>query len=263
MTKEANHLITGDEILQILTRYRIGKKPLSLLLGWGQTTILRYLSGITPTPEYSKELLRVKDDPQYYYQLLMKNNQRITNVAFRKSQHAVLSELIGSKISLIAQYVVNRADGDISAKRVQAILYYSQCFSLALRGTPIFEDEYIIYSLQMPYPDIYSSMRNNGCHVLSIPEQALQEDDLYYIDSIYQALQWYGPEAIRIVTNSERADLHKMKVTNNAKKIVSKTTLQEYFLSCFEQYNITKPSEINSYYNKRMADLRRLKMKTK
>ena len=51
--------ISKDEILQILKQYNIGRKPLSLLLGWGQTTILRYLSGITPTPEYSKDLFHI------------------------------------------------------------------------------------------------------------------------------------------------------------------------------------------------------------
>ena len=59
-------LICREEILQILEKYNIGRKPLSLLLGWGQTTILRYLNGITPTPEYSKELLHILKDPSYY-----------------------------------------------------------------------------------------------------------------------------------------------------------------------------------------------------
>ena len=46
-------VITVDEIKQILDEYCIGKKPLAKLLGWGETTIIRYMEGDIPTNEYS------------------------------------------------------------------------------------------------------------------------------------------------------------------------------------------------------------------
>jgi hypothetical protein len=49
-------IITADEIKLILDRYRIGKKPLAKLLGWGETTIIRYMEGDIPTNEYSNKL---------------------------------------------------------------------------------------------------------------------------------------------------------------------------------------------------------------
>ena len=48
-----DEVITVDEIRQILESYRIGKKPLAKLLGWGETTIIRYMEGDIPTSEYS------------------------------------------------------------------------------------------------------------------------------------------------------------------------------------------------------------------
>ena len=56
-------IISREEILQILDKYNIGRKPLSILLGWGQTTILRYLSGITTTTEYFKEPYHIFQEP--------------------------------------------------------------------------------------------------------------------------------------------------------------------------------------------------------
>ena len=40
----------------ILRKYKIGKKPLSKLLGWGEVTITRYINGDIPSKLYSDEL---------------------------------------------------------------------------------------------------------------------------------------------------------------------------------------------------------------
>lgn len=269
-TAEFPDCISREEILQILDKYNIGRKPLSLLLGWGQTTILRYLGGITPTAEYSKELFHILRDPSYYLDVLNANRERITELAFRKSKQAVEKLLIGSQLSLTAQYIINRADGDISALRVQAILYYSQCFSLALYGRALFEDECTLHATAfLPYPTVYHNMREHGCRVLELPEDALPEEHRLLIDQIYNSLEWYGPEAIRIVTSSERPAL-QTKLKRGRKKstesdiigIISQTMLQSYFSSVLSGYNISRPREINSYFNKRTAEFRRRK-KTK
>ena len=263
-------LICREEILQILEKYNIGRKPLSLLLGWGLTTILRYLNGITPTPEYSKELLHILKDPSYYLELLTANQARITELAYRKSRQAVQTLLVGSRLSLIAQYIINRADGDISALRVQAILYYSQCFSLALYQRALFEDDCSLHtSAFIPYPTIYQNMRENGCRVLELSSDALPDEDRLLIDQIYNSLEWYGPETIRIVTSFERPALQaklKRKKKSTASDIIgtlSKTVLQDYFSTVLASYNITKPREINSYFNKRSAEYRKLIRHTK
>ena len=257
--------ISKDEILRLLKQYNIGKKPLSLLLGWGQTTILRYLNGITPTPEYSKELFHILRDPAYYLTLLETNKARITELAFRKSYEAVQQLLIGSRLSLIAQYIINRSDGDISALRVQAILYYSQCFSLALYNHALFEDECSLHATAfIPYPTIYHAMRENGCRVLELNADALSAEDRALIDQIYNSLEWYGPEAIRIVTSLERPSL-QLKIKRGRKKstttdilgTVSEAVLQDYFSNVLATYNINKPREINSYFNKRSAEFRK------
>ena len=57
--KEINGIITIKEIEEILKKYAIGKKPLSLVLGWGETTIIRYLEGNTPEKAYSDILKKV------------------------------------------------------------------------------------------------------------------------------------------------------------------------------------------------------------
>lgn len=262
--------IRKEEIQEILTKYNIGRKPLSVLLGWGQTTILRYLSGITPTPEYSKELHLIAEQPSYYLGLLEKNQARITKLAYQKSRQAVQTLLVGSRLSLIAQHIINRADGDISALRVQAILYYSQGFSLALQERPLFEDECSLHATAfIPYPEIYQTMRESHVKVLDLPEDALLPQDRLLIDQIYNSLEWYGPEAIRIVTSFERSALqrsvrrHRKSTSSDTIGVIPKSVLQKYFSAMLQKYSIKKPREINSYFNKRSIEYRKLKRQRK
>lgn len=266
-TPETADSVSREDILQILEKYNIGRKPLSVLLGWGQTTILRYLDGIIPTPEYSKELFHILNDPAYYLTLLTSNRERITELAFRKSFDAVRRLLIGSRLSLIAQYIINRADGDITALRVQAILYYSQGFSLALYDRALFEDECSLHTAAfIPYPAVYNTMQEHGCRVLDLSEDSLSSEDRALIDQIYNSLEWYGPEAIRIATSFERpalqAKLKRGKKKSTASGIIGnipQPMLQSHFSSMLASYNINKPREINSYFNKRTAEFRRRK----
>ena len=81
-------IVTKEQIEQILVSYGIGKKPLSMLLGWGETTICRYLDGDTPSEKYSNVLLNIFSDPYAYLKILEKNKANVTELAYTKSLKA-------------------------------------------------------------------------------------------------------------------------------------------------------------------------------
>ena len=81
-------IVTKEQIEQILVSYGIGKKPLSMLLGWGETTICRYLDGDTPSEKYSNVLLNIFNDPYAYLKILEKNKANVTELAYTKSLKA-------------------------------------------------------------------------------------------------------------------------------------------------------------------------------
>ena len=143
--------ITSEEIISILRRYNIGKKPLARLLGWGETTILRYIEGDIPTCEYSKRLWVILEDPEYYYEILENNQELITGVAYRKSKEAVLGIMLSSKINEVSYYIMDMSKGDISTKYLQSILYYSQVFSLVLYKKELFPDDCMVNDEYIPY----------------------------------------------------------------------------------------------------------------
>ena len=83
--RKLNNIITIDEIKNIMKKYNIGKKPLSLVLGLGEITITRYLEGRNPHKENSELLKSIDNNPLLYEMYLITNKDLITPVAFKKS----------------------------------------------------------------------------------------------------------------------------------------------------------------------------------
>ncbi|MBH1940327.1 hypothetical protein I5677_05380 [Mobilitalea sibirica] len=250
-------IITAEEIRLILERYRIGKKPLAKLLGWGETTIIRYMEGDIPTNEYSNKLKTILNDPEFYYDLLNKRKECLTNVAYKKSKKAVLSKIMASKIYAAAYYIVNKSSAEICASYIQYLLYYIQAFSLAIKDKEMFQEECGISSNQMPYHKLYEAMKKNGIRTLEVNEEFLTEEEKELIDAVYDSFTWYGPKALRAISAFEKSMI-KISRDKYNNKIISKDTLKTYFKEILTQYHITSLKEIGNYPDKRVQDIREL-----
>lgn len=96
--RQKNGLISVDGIIEIVDKYDIGKRPLSLLLGWGEMTVTRYCNGDMPTKQYSDVLQRINEDADYYSSLLEQNKAKLTQVAYEKSKRAA-QKLLGATVN--------------------------------------------------------------------------------------------------------------------------------------------------------------------
>ncbi len=246
LQNNANSIVTANEIRTILSDFRIGKKPLAKLLGWGETTIIRYIEGDIPTAEYSNKLKTIAQEPAYYYELLLENKDNLTNVAFRKSMQAVLEKLTEKKINLIAQFMIYFSQGDMSPSYIQWLLYYSQGFSLALFEKELFEDDYSVNQENAPYYQLYTSMKKHGVNVFEVPEERLAEEEKNLIHKILDTFCWYGPKAIKFLTSSERSNF-KISRDKEGRRIISKETVKNYFKELLVQYDIHSVDDINNY----------------
>ena len=68
-----NNIISLEKIREICKKYDIGKRPFSLLLGWGENTFSRYYDGDMPTKIHSETLEKIYNDILYYDKTLKKN----------------------------------------------------------------------------------------------------------------------------------------------------------------------------------------------
>jgi uncharacterized phage-associated protein len=255
LQNNANSIVTANEIRTILNDFRIGKKPLAKLLGWGETTIIRYMEGDIPTAEYSNKLRAIAEEPAYYYELLLQNKDNLTNVAFRKSKEAVIEKLIEKKINLVAQYIIYILQGDVCPSYVQMMLYYSQAFTLALYDRELFEEDYNVNSNNLPYIKVYDSMKKNGITLVEIPEGKLQEEDKNIIDGVIDAYSWYGPKVLRSFCANERNNF-RISRDKEGRRIIAKEIIKNYFKGILSQYDIHNATEINKYSDKRFFELK-------
>ena len=248
-------LITTEEIRSILDNYRIGKKPLAKLLGWGETTIIRYMEGDTPTAEYSNKLREIEKDPAYYYTLLLKNKDSLTNVAFRKSKQAVLNKLMESKISLIAQYIVNRMEGDVSPMFVQAVLYYGQGFSLALYDRELFEEDYSVNAENIPYMNLHENIKKHGINIMEVSQNRLTKEEIALLDGVIDSFGWYGYRGIKEIIGEER-NSYRISRDKNNNRIISKELIKKGFKDIVAQYDIKNGYETYKYIDKKIMELK-------
>lgn len=252
---EEQEVISVDQIYTILNNYRIGKKPLAKLLGWGETTIIRYVEGDVPTNEYSDKLLMILKNPGYFYELLQKNQDNITKVAYKKCRKAVLKQLLESKICVVAQYIINKREAKINIQELQNYLYYTQSFSLALYDYPMFEDEYIFNSEEMPFERVAKDFATRKISILELTEDSLNDYEKELVEQVIAAFDWYGPQTMKNLTTFERAMLKVSRDKRN-KKIVSKEALKFHFNDILLLYDIKEPKEIHKYPDKRFLEIR-------
>lgn len=136
-------IISLEKIKAIPKKHNRGKRPLSMLLGWGEIAYTRFLDGQVPSREYSDLLERIYEDPSAYYRALIQGKSRITETAFRKSEKAVDAILEGKfpdsvKIYEVSDYFCSLSESDITAMMIQKLTYYAQGFGFVFLESPLF-----------------------------------------------------------------------------------------------------------------------------
>lgn len=245
--KENREVITTDEIKSILDKYKIGKKPLSKLLGWGETTIIRYIEGDPPTAEYSGKLFEILENPSYYYNMLLQNKNMITEVAYRKSKKAVLAKMTERKIDVVVQRFLSLYQQQVTVGQMQTLLYFAKGCCLAFYDEPLFQEEYKINEANRPYPDISEKMEKGFMfYVEGVDDSILSVREQETLCGVGEAFSWYGTRTLEEILKKERMEL-KISRDKNNDKIVSEYTIRNHFQLKLKQANVTKIEDIGIY----------------
>ncbi|MFZ3131964.1 MAG: hypothetical protein WA125_12890 [Desulfosporosinus sp.] len=124
LTAKKNGIISLEKILKIPQRYTFGKRPLSMLLGWGEMTFARYYYVDMPTKQYSDILQKISDEPAFYLSLLEENKRNLkSQTAYEKSKRTTI-ELLGrqktdvSKVDEVMEYLLFKCE-DITPLALQ------------------------------------------------------------------------------------------------------------------------------------------------
>lgn len=257
--RKKNDIISLDEIKEICQKYNIGKRPLSLLLGWGEQTFSRYCDGDIPTKQYSDMLKKIYRDPHFYNQILETNKNNLkSNATYNKSKRAV-NKLIGndsnskSKINLVIEYILNKCE-DITPLALQKSLYYVQGFYYAFYNKFLFEEDCQAWVHGPVYPDVYSRYKNYKFDpikcIVDIDISVFTSSEIAVLDSVVKNLCCYSGKILERFTHSEYPWLsarENLKEDESSNRTICKEDIGKYFEKVKEKYNMINPYDIESY----------------
>lgn len=257
--RKENGIVSLDVILAIPKKYAIGKRPLSLLLGWGEQTFSRYCDGDIPTKQYSEILTKIYEDPLYYAELLETGKENLkSQKTYEKSRKAVdellkVSENNSSKINIAIKYLLNQCE-DITPLALQKALYYIQGFYYAFYNTFLFTEECEAWVHGPVYRNVYFKYRDYRFDPITksqyFDDSVLNTSEKAIFDSVIHNLCCYSGKVLEQFTHNEtpwliaRGDL---PVTESSEKIISHDNIGTYFKAVKEKYKMMKPSDIRIY----------------
>ena len=267
--RKKHGLITTDQIEEILKKYNIGKKPLSLVLGWGEITIIRYLDGQIPERVYSDILLKVLDDPKELLKYVEKNRDLITSVAYKKVVGRIAEiklEEDKSKIYLIAKHIIARM-GDITPLALQKLLYYIQGFSLSLLNREMFGDRCEAWVHGPVYRKIYDRFCYYSFNTIessefdSYQDIGLEKEEMDLIDEVVDSFGCYSGKVLEKMTHLSlpwivaRDGLEEEESSN---KEINNKDIMDYFKGITLKYNIKKIGDIGKCSQKMFKEISKM-----
>lgn len=261
--REKEDLIFQSEVEEILRKYDIGKRPLSLLLGWGEGTITRYLNGGIPTKLYSDILRKVLHDPNSMEEILERNKENITRIAYEKCKSALLNiktEAVTveaeDKIDHVVKYLLSNSM-DITPLALQKLLYFSQGFYKAFTGEYLFYNDCEAWVHGPVYKNIYFKYKSYGYN--PIDEGTNQYDDIILsdiekevLDSVISNFGCYSGKILEKMTHTEkpwRETRNGLNENEGTDRIIDKTLIAQYFTDIKQKYNMLNLTDIRDYSN--------------
>ena len=237
---------TKELLLLMMQRYDIGKKPLSRLLGWGETTVMRYLDGVEPNQEFFRRIEELAENPWRYARVLEQNKEKLTDTAYRKTRRAVYREIFCDRSTEAMQYVVGLADGDIAPYRVMMVLYYAQICSMVLRGLPLFEEEADFSPGQpMVYPRLYQLMKYYGIRVFHPDISSFSTEEQEFLKQVYQVMNGYSPNALKALHVREKRRIRRH--LKGEADCLSMEDLKGQYENAFRKLGVEMPGDLKVY----------------
>lgn len=257
--RQKNGIVSLDVILAIPEKYAIGKRPLSLLLGWGEQTFSRYCDGDIPTRQYSEILARIYEDPIYYAELLEAGKANLkSQTSYEKSRKAVDAILGGpgtasSKIDIAIKYLLSQCE-DITPLALQKALYYIQGFYYAFYTSFLFTENCEAWVHGPVYREIYFRYRDYRFDPIAehrtFDDSVLTASEKAVFDSVIHNLCCYSGKILEEFTHNETPWLNArgdLPLSALSEQIIPQDSIGAYFTAVKTKYHMMKPNDIRTY----------------
>ncbi len=266
--REQREIITREEILEILDSYHVSQKFLSRLLGWGDITLTRYIGGnYTPNMVNSNRLKELRNP--YVFQMLVQsyeNEQPEQNEekCLKKAANGVFHELnrlkeTQGKIFDAVNWFLSHASEEVPVTHLalQKLLYFTQSWSAALLGEPIFYDDCQAWVHGAVYPKVYEIFKKFKYMPLPKVEEAyeLKEEELTILNAVKKHyFDVYNAKALEEICHRETPYIETRRGYSEEEScqiVIDKEQILKYYIYLSQRYGIDldNMSNIKIYLN--------------
>lgn len=256
--RESRGIITKEEIINILQKYNVSQKYLSRLLGWGEITLTRYVSGgYTPNANNSEKLKAI-NDPYVLKKIMTEradesDGEIEKEASFQKLLHNVNLQIENvekekGKIFRIANWFLSQASEEnyITHLALQKLLYFSQGWNYVFNNRSMFPDDCEAWVHGAVYRSVFDTFKKFKYKPLpvidreiKIPQEEL--DVLNYVKNYYFDI--YNAKSLEKICHLEEPYLLARKeyeTDENCQEIIKKDLIRKYYLSIAQKYNISR-----------------------
>lgn len=259
--RQAEGLISVDDIHKIMDIYNIGKAPLSIALGFGEITITRYLSGQMPSKEYSDIIKKALSSPDYMIKLLHDNAEKMGETAYKKAIKAAeeIAGLFGvsDKMLLTISYIFEQMK-EVTPLALQKLLYFIQGIYMVLLEKPLYEEDCMAWVHGPVYEDVYDLFRDFKYNPIEDDRFAifkdrfeeLNEHEKKVINLVINTFGKYSGKVLEDITHEERPWKNARvgyEASEPSREIISKDEIKNYFEYVADKYGVDTESKLNCY----------------
>lgn len=259
--RQAEGLISVDDIHKIMDIYNIGKAPLSIALGFGEITITRYLSGQMPSKEYSDIIKKALSSPDYMIKLLHDNAEKMGETAYKKAIKSA-EEIAGlfcvsDKMLLTISYIFEQMK-EVTPLALQKLLYFIQGIYMVLFEKPLYKEDCMAWVHGPVYENVYDLFRDFKYNPIEDDRFAifkdrfeeLNEHEKKVINLVINTFGKYSGKVLEDITHEERPWKNAREgyeASEPSREIISKDEIKNYFEYVADKYGIDTKSKLNCY----------------
>ncbi|MDO4833450.1 MAG: DUF4065 domain-containing protein [Bacillota bacterium] len=259
--RAAENLITIDEIENLMKIYKIGKAPLSLVLGFGEVTIGRYISGQIPSKDYSDIMKKALASPAFMKELLNRNREKIADTAYSKAMAAAtgLENLfsVSDKMLQVIAYIFNVLE-EVTPLMLQKLLYFVQGVHFALYKAPLFREDCRAWVHGPVYSEVYDMFKSFHYNpiddarfaVLEGVTNNLTEEEKKVIDLVISTFGLYGGKTLERITHKEDPWITGRRGFADgihSNEVMSKDSIKDYFIKCNDRFGFDTEDGLKKY----------------
>ena len=255
--REENGYIQVSEIKDIMARYNVEKRPLSLALGLGEHTIENYLKGQLPNKRYSELLKRVLLYYTEMQKLFVQNGDKINDHASKKIKerldyYAYINSH-STTIEKVTIYVLN-SKYEITNMSLQKLLYYIEAYCQVILHERIFDNRCEAWAYGPVYPEVYEKYKSFGRERIQVDPVDLNDeiDDKYrkLIDYVLNLYAIYNGVTLMDLSHAEepwkKAHLGYGD-KERCEEVISHESITDYFTAVSKRYDLRKEVKVKQY----------------